>query len=86
MITEQRTLKKAKLRHAEYYGFQKVQDNLYEKSSKGKIFKNLVELIIRPENIKLAYRNLKKNKGSHTAGTDKRTIEYLARMPEEVPP
>lgn len=83
MITEQRTLKKAKLRHAEYYDFQKVQDNLYEKSSKGKIFKNLVELIIRPENIKLAYRNLKKNKGSHTAGTDKRTIEYLARMPEE---
>lgn len=83
MITKQRTLKKAKLRHAEYYDFQKVQDNLYEQSSKGKTFKNLVEIIIRPENIKLAYRNLKKNKGSHTAGTDKRTIEYLARMPEE---
>lgn len=83
MITEQRTLKKAKLRHAEYYDFQKVQDDLYAKSSNEYVFKNLIDIITRPENIKLAYRNLKSNKGSHTAGTDKRTIEYLARMPEE---
>lgn len=76
-------LKKAKLRYAEYYDFQKIQDRLYEQSKNGKIFKNLVEIITKPENIMLAYRNLKKNNGSHTAGTDKRTIEYLARMPEE---
>ena len=78
-----KALKKSKLRHAEYYDFQSIQDKLYADSSKGKEFKNLIELVTLPQNIKLAYRNLKKNKGSHTAGTDNRTIGNLAKLSEE---
>ena len=57
MATESRTLKKAKLRHAEYYDFQETQDRLYAESAKGREFKHLMEIISRPENIRLAYRN-----------------------------
>ena len=35
------------------------------------------------ENIKLAYRNIKKNKGSKTAGTDGKTIKHLAKWQDE---
>lgn len=75
--------KKAKLRHAEYYDFQSVQDKLYADSLKGREFKNLVEIIARPENIRLAYRNIKANHGSKTAGTDGRTIKNLERLSDE---
>lgn len=82
-MTNCRTSKKSKLRHAEYYDFQDIQDKLYADSKAGKEFKHLIELITLPQNIKLAYRNLKKNSGSRTAGTDKRTIENLAKLSEE---
>lgn len=36
-----------------------------------------MEIISSAENIKLAYRNLKKNEGSKTAGVDKKNIVYL---------
>ena len=75
--------KKAKLRHAEYYSFQEAQDRLYADSVKGKMFSNLVEIIARPENIRLAYRNLKGNDGSNTAGTDGRTIKDIERLSDE---
>ena len=83
MATKQKAQKKAKLRHAEYYDFQSVQDKLYADSGNGKIFQNLVEIITMPENIRLAYRNIKKNDGSQTAGTDKRTIKDLERLSDE---
>ena len=66
MATKKKALKKSKLRHAEYYDFQKIQDKLYAESMDGKMFTKLVEIITLPENIKLAYRNIKKNKGSKT--------------------
>ena len=74
MATKKKALKKSKLRHAEYYDFQKIQDKLYAESMDGKMFTKLVEIITLPENIKLAYRNIKKNKGSKTAGTDGKTM------------
>ena len=40
-------------------------------------------LISSENNIKLAYRTIKGNKGSHTPGVDKRTIKNLASMSEE---
>lgn len=83
MATEKARTKK-KLRHAEYYDFQGIQDKLYADSEAGKIFKYLVELVAMPENIKLAYRNIKKNHGSQTPGTDGKTIKDLARLPEDV--
>lgn len=70
MTAKNKIIKKQKLRNAEYYDFQGVQDKLYEQSKRGKIFKNLVQIITLEENIKLAYRNIKKNTGSYTAGVD----------------
>ena len=75
MKTEEKP-KKQKLRNAEYYNFQEIQDELYQQSKVNQIFKNLVEVIASEENIKLAYRNIKKNKGSKTAGTDGKTIKH----------
>lgn len=82
MATE-KAQKKAKLRHAEYYDFQKIQDKLYADSLQGKFFKSLVSIIVLPENIRLAYRNIKKNGGSNTPGTDKRTIKDLEKLSDE---
>ena len=44
------------LRHAEYYGMQPVFDELYRKSKSGEIFTNLMEIILRRENILLRSR------------------------------
>lgn len=83
MATKEKAHKKAKLRHAEYYDFQHIQDELYADSLKKKVFQNLIEIIVLPENIRLAYRNIKKNDGSKTAGTDNRTIKDLERLSDE---
>lgn len=69
-----------KLRNAEYYGIQPMLDKLYQESKSGKTFTNLVELITLPQNIELAYRKLKKNDGSGTAGVDGKTIKDLAEL------
>lgn len=75
--------KKAKLRFAEYYDLQDTLDKLYTDSQNGKLFQNLMPLICAEENIKLAFRTLKKNKGSKTAGTDSKTIKNLAKLSDE---
>ena len=80
MATKRKVQKKKKLRNAEYYNFQKIQDKLYADSMQGRTFNRLVELIALPENIRLAYRNIKANSGSRTAGTDGRTIKDLEKM------
>ncbi|WP_245947541.1 hypothetical protein [Bacillus taeanensis] len=68
-------LKRKKLRHNEYYDMQHRLDNLYAQSVNGQNFYNLMKWIRSDENIRLAYRNIKRNTGSKTAGTDKLTIE-----------
>ena len=84
-MTTKRKPKRQKLRNAEYYNFQEVQDKLYADSKDGRIFKNLVTTIMSEENIQLAYRNIKKNSGSKTAGTDGKTIKDIAKwQPERV--
>ena len=55
----------------------------YADSKNGEVFGHLMDIISAPSNIKLAFRNIKGNDGSHTAGTDGRTIESLAVMPED---
>jgi RNA-directed DNA polymerase len=72
--------KKQKLRNNEYYNFQEVQDDLYAKSQNGYVFKDLMSKIISEENILMAYRNIKKNTGSNTKGTDGKTIASLAKL------
>ena len=69
--------KKQKLRNAEYYQMQPILDELYAKSRSGTVFTNLLPLICSENNIKMAYRNIRKNAGSKTPGTDGRTIRSL---------
>ena len=65
------------LRYAEYYEMQKVFDDLYARSKAGEKFIDLIGLILSRENILLAYRNIKTNTGSNTAGTDRLTIKDI---------
>lgn len=78
-----RTKKKSKLRNAEYYDIQQEFDELYKKSKKNCKFTDLLSIITCEENIKLAYRNIKKNHGSKTAGTDGKTIQDLEKWQTE---
>lgn len=73
----------SKIRYSEYYNQQELHFKLYAESKEEKVFTNLYPLIISDENIKLAYRNLKNNKGSTTGGTDGKTIKDLSLMDEE---
>lgn len=75
--------KQKKLRHLEYYDLQECFDSLYAKSKQGEVFTNLMELISSEENIRLAYRNIKRNKGSFTAGVEKLTIKELEKLTVE---
>ena len=59
LTSKKNALKKIKLRNAEYYDFQEVQDSLYQQSLKGVIFKDLMSTITSEENIRLAYRNIR---------------------------
>lgn len=65
---------------------QEVFDNLYAKSGKGHVFTNeLYELIVNSHNIELAYRNIKRNTGSQTKGSDGKTIKnLLGKTNEEI--
>lgn len=75
MATKNTKFKKKKhLRNNEYYDMQEKFDKLYEQSKRNKKFKHLLEIIESEQNILLAYRNIKKNKGSKTAGTNQNTI------------
>ena len=83
MANKKKPLKKQKIRNAEYYDMQTAFDKLYADSVSGRQFRNLVELIQRPENIMMAYRNLRKNSGSKTAGVDKKTISDLNKWSDK---
>ena len=83
MTNKKKPLKKQKIRNSEYYDMQLVLDKLYANSVDGQRFCDLVELIKKPENIKLAYRNIRKNSGSKTAGVDEKTISDLNKWNEK---
>ena len=60
-------------------------DNLYAASKNGEVFTDLMSIVLQRENILLAYRNIKKNTGSKTCGTDKLTIRDIGKCsPDEV--
>lgn len=75
--------KKSLLRHNEYYNMQSIFDTLYQQSRAGNTFKHLYNLVIKDENIMLAYRNIKRNHGSVTVGTNKHDIRYWENQPVE---
>ena len=66
--------KKQTLRNNEYYSTPDLFDDLYERSQPGEVFTHLMELITCEQNILLAYRAIKKNKGSKTNGVNSTTI------------
>ena len=76
-------VKRQKARNAEYYDMQRTQDDLYKRSLNNQNFIKLMDIIQCDENIMLAYRNIKRNGGSHTPGTDGKTIENLEKLSPE---
>jgi len=73
------------LRYSEYYDQQETFDNLYAKSKSGEKFTNLMELILKRENILLAYGAIKGNSGSVTPGTDNLNIKDIGSLtPDEM--
>lgn len=71
------------LRNNEYYSIQNIFDELYEKSKHKYKFNKLMEIIESKENILLAYRNIKKNKGSVTSGTDNINIDFYKNTKQD---
>ena len=68
--------KKQKLRNNEYYNMQDVFDKLHDEACKNRNCQDLMQIISCENNILLAYRNIKNNKGSKTKETDGRTIKH----------
>lgn len=62
---------------------QNTFDRLHAQAKEGRKFNSLYEIISCENNILLAYRNIKKNDGSKTKGTDGRTIEFYKGWSEE---
>ncbi|MBV7509789.1 group II intron reverse transcriptase/maturase [Bacillus sp. sid0103] len=58
-------------------------DILYSQSVSGHHFYELTEIMSSKDNIRLAYRNIKRNSGSKTAGTDKLTINDILHLSVE---
>ena len=77
---KQKQLKKNELRYNEYYQMQAIFDNLYKQSKEGSKFKNLLDIIMKRENLLLAYRTIKRNKGSNTSGTNGHTMRKIGNM------
>lgn len=77
-MTVEKLQKKQKLRNVEYFDLQEQLDRLYAQSKENYKFTALLDMVTADENILLAYRNISKNKGSKTAGTDGKTIRYLS--------
>lgn len=74
-IRRSNPLVSTKLRYYEYYNMQETFDWLYERSTKNATKGiDLYKIITSENNILLAYRMIKANTGSKTAGVDKKTI------------
>jgi RNA-directed DNA polymerase len=56
--------------------------DLYERAARKESFSQLYEMITSRENILLAYRTMKSNKGSKTPGTDGQTIKDIENQAE----
>ncbi|MCD7777944.1 MAG: group II intron reverse transcriptase/maturase [Clostridiales bacterium] len=67
-------------RNAERYNTKEIGYQLYEGSRNNKIFDRLMPIIISEQNIILAYRNICKNNGSKTPGTDGKTIVEIQEL------
>ncbi|MFE6079494.1 group II intron reverse transcriptase/maturase [Paenibacillus sp. NPDC057886] len=71
------------LRYWDYYDMTSTFTDLHERALARKKFDNLYGLINSSQNILLAFRTIKSNKGSQTPGTDGKTIEDIKTLTEE---
>lgn len=70
------------LRYWDYYNMTETFTDLYEKASNMDTFSHLYDIIVSRENILLAFRTIKSNKGSKTPGTDGKTIKDIKELSE----
>jgi RNA-directed DNA polymerase len=68
------------IRYWDYYDMTDTFTELYDLSAKQESFHHLYDTITSRNNILLAYRTIKSNKGSKTPGTDKKTIEDIKNL------
>ena len=68
-------------RNAERYNAKETGYKLYADSLENKTFDRLMPYIVSDQNVVLAYRNICKNHGSKTPGTDGLTIEAIHELP-----
>ena len=83
LISEKPKMKRKKIRHNEYYNMVGTFDNLYKQSKEGKNFNKLMDIISSDNNIELAFRNIKGNAGSSTAGVDKKSIKDISKLSKD---
>lgn len=62
---------------------QRTQDDLYKRSLDNRNFVKLMDIVQCNENIMLAYRNIKRNGGSQTPGTDGKSMDDLEKLSPE---
>ena len=70
------------LRYWDYYGMTDTFTDLHERATNKETFHYLYDIITSRENILLAYRTMKSNKGSKTPGTDGKTIADIEKLSE----
>lgn len=83
MTITKKSFKIEKIRNAEYYDMVEVFDKLYANSINNQKFYALMKIIESEDNIKLAYRNIRKNDGEKTPGVDGLTIKDINKIDEE---
>ncbi|GGB54119.1 group II intron reverse transcriptase/maturase [Lentibacillus populi] len=71
------------LRYWDYYDMTDTFTDLYTRSLEKQSFSHLYDVMTSRENILLAYRTIKSNKGSKTPGTDGKTITDMKKLSEE---
>lgn len=67
-------------KNRKYYDRVNIYEKLYSKSEDNVKFKRLMDRVKHPDNIMLAYRNIKGNKGSNTASIDGVTMADLKQL------
>ena len=68
-------------RNSERYDAKETGYKLYAESLENNVFDRLMPYVVSEQNIVLAYRNICKNHGSKTPGTDGLTIEAIQALP-----
>ena len=71
------------LRYWDYYGMTDTFTDLHQRAKNKENFHLLYDIITSRNNILLAYRKIKSNKGSKTPGTDGKTILDIEKRSED---